>query len=64
MGAIAAVAVGATIIAGGAVAAGAMQSDSTRRANAQSSAATKKYMKLAAAESERGFETVLAACRT
>lgn len=59
MGAIAAVAVGATIIAGGAVAAGAMQSDSTRRANAQSSAATKKYMKLAAAESQRGFETVL-----
>jgi hypothetical protein len=52
---------GAAIVAGGAVAAGAMQSDATRRANASSSAATKKYMKLASAEAERGYGDIMAA---
>jgi hypothetical protein len=52
---------GAAIVAGGAVAAGAMQSDATRRANASSTSATKKYMKLASAEAERGYGDMMAA---
>jgi hypothetical protein len=52
---------GAVIAAGGAVAAGAMQADATNRANASSAAATKKYMKLASAEAERGYGDMMAA---
>jgi hypothetical protein len=52
---------GAVVVAGGAVAAGAMQSDATNRANRASSAATKKYMKLAAKEAERGYGDMMAA---
>jgi outer membrane lipoprotein-sorting protein len=55
------VGVGAAVVAGGAVAAGAMQSDATNRANRSSSAATKKYMKLASAEAERGYSDIMAA---
>lgn len=56
-----AIGVGAAVVAGGAVAAGAMQSDATNRANRSSSAATKKYMKLASAEAERGYGDMMAA---
>jgi len=52
---------GAAIVAGGAITAGVMQSEATRRANASSNAATKKYMKLAAAETERGYGDMMAA---
>lgn len=52
---------GAAIVAGGAVAAGAIQSDATRRANAASSKATKKYMKLASVEAQRGYGDMMAA---
>lgn len=55
------VGVGAAVVAGGAVAAGAMQSAATDRANRSSSAATKKYMKLASAEAERGYGDIMAA---
>jgi hypothetical protein len=51
---------GAVVVAGGAVAAGAMQSDATRRANASSTSATNKYMKKAAAEAERGYGDMMA----
>jgi hypothetical protein len=56
-----AIGVGAAVIAGGAVAAGAMQSAATDRANRSSSAATKKYMRLASAEAERGYGDLMAA---
>jgi hypothetical protein len=52
---------GAAIVAGGAITAGVMQSEATRRANASSNAATKKYMKLASAETERGYGDMMAA---
>ena len=53
--------VGAVVVAGGAVAAGAMQSDATNKANASSSAATKKYMKMASKEAERGYSDIMSA---
>lgn len=55
--------VGAAVVAGGAVAAGAMQSSATDRANRSSSAATKKYMKLASAEAERGYGDMMKAVK-
>ncbi len=52
---------GAAIVAGGAIASGAMQSDATRRANASSTKATKEYMKLASKEADLGYGDMMAA---
>lgn len=54
---------GGAIAAGGSIAAGAMQSDATRRANASSTAATEKFMKLAAEQAERGYGDMMAAIK-
>jgi hypothetical protein len=55
--------VGALVVAGGAVASGAMQSDATKKANASSSAATKKYMQLASVEADKGYAGIMSAVK-